>query len=114
MQSYSLPDESSETLDVWEEGEVVDVDLKELCFDQRLRLGVGIGWSFTEYEALDEDFHTRGARQEEQITVIRKLWTEELSSPFRAAGIPSIASVSILVLRARFPFGLAADLASRS
>jgi probable F420-dependent oxidoreductase len=44
----------------------------------RLRLGVGIGWNFTEYEALNEDFHTRGARQEEQITVLRKLWTEEL------------------------------------
>ncbi len=44
----------------------------------RLRLGVGVGWNFTEYEALNEDFHNRGLRQEEQITVLRKLWTEEL------------------------------------
>ena len=44
----------------------------------RLRLGVGVGWNFTEYEALNEDFHTRGARQEEQIVVLRKLWTEDL------------------------------------
>ena len=44
----------------------------------RLRLGVGAGWNFTEYEALNEDFHTRGARQEEQIVVLRKLWTEDL------------------------------------
>lgn len=50
----------------------------DLLSGQRFRLGVGVGWNFTEYEALNEDFHTRGARQEEQITVIRKLWTEEL------------------------------------
>lgn len=42
----------------------------------RLRLGVGIGWNFTEYEALNEDFHTRGRRIEEQIAVLRRLWTE--------------------------------------
>lgn len=50
----------------------------DLLSGQRLRLGVGVGWNFTEYEALNEDFHTRGARQEEQIGVLRKLWTEEL------------------------------------
>jgi probable F420-dependent oxidoreductase len=44
----------------------------------RLRLGVGIGWNFTEYEALGEDFHTRGARTAEQIEVLRRLWTEPL------------------------------------
>src|SRR5439155_6273864 len=42
----------------------------------RLRLGVGIGWNYVEYEALKEDFHTRGRRVTEQIAVIRKLWTE--------------------------------------
>ncbi|MER3631967.1 MAG: hypothetical protein C4325_07260 [Blastocatellia bacterium] len=36
----------------------------------RLRLGVGIGWNFTEYEALNEDFHTRGRRIAEQIAVL--------------------------------------------
>ena len=55
--------------------QAADVDLLS---GQRLRLGVGIGWNFTEYEALNEDFHTRGARQEEQITVLRKLWAEDL------------------------------------
>jgi len=44
----------------------------------RLRLGVGVGWNFTEYEALNEDFGTRGLRQEEQIALLRRLWTEEL------------------------------------
>jgi probable F420-dependent oxidoreductase len=46
----------------------------------RLRLGVGIGWNAVEYEALGEDFHTRGARIEEQIEVMRLLWTEEVVS----------------------------------
>jgi probable F420-dependent oxidoreductase len=50
----------------------------DLLSGQRLRLGVGVGWNFTEYESLNEDFNTRGRRQEEQITVLRKLWTEEL------------------------------------
>jgi probable F420-dependent oxidoreductase len=42
----------------------------------RLRLGVGIGWNEVEFEALGEDFHNRGKRFEEQIEVLRKLWTE--------------------------------------
>lgn len=46
----------------------------------RFRLGVGVGWNHAEYESLGEDFHTRGARQEEQIEVLRRLWTEPLVS----------------------------------
>ncbi len=42
----------------------------------RLRLGVGIGWNYVEYEALGQDFKTRGAREEEQIGLLRRLWTE--------------------------------------
>jgi probable F420-dependent oxidoreductase len=44
----------------------------------RLRLGIGLGWNHVEYEALGEDFHTRGRRVEEQVEVLRKLWTEPL------------------------------------
>ena len=44
----------------------------------RLRLGVGIGWNAMEYEALNENFHDRGKRSEEQITVLRALWTQEV------------------------------------
>ena len=44
----------------------------------RLRLGVGIGWNDVEYEALAEDFHNRGRRSEEQIEVMRALWTQDL------------------------------------
>jgi probable F420-dependent oxidoreductase len=42
----------------------------------RLRLGVGVGWNHVEYDALGQDFHTRGRRQEEQIDLLRRLWTE--------------------------------------
>ena len=43
----------------------------------RMRLGVGIGWNHVEYEALGENFRNRGRRAEEQIAVMRRLWTEE-------------------------------------
>lgn len=44
----------------------------------RLRLGVGTGWNAVEYEALNENFHNRGKRSEEQIEVMRALWTQEV------------------------------------
>ena len=44
----------------------------------RLRLGIGIGWNPVEYEALGQDFRTRGRRCEEQIAVLRQLWTQEI------------------------------------
>lgn len=44
----------------------------------RLRLGIGIGWNAVEYEALSENFHDRGRRSEEQIDLLRKLWTNDL------------------------------------
>jgi probable F420-dependent oxidoreductase len=44
----------------------------------RLRLGIGVGWNPVEYEALGEDFHNRGRRCEEQIAVLRALWTQEV------------------------------------
>lgn len=42
----------------------------------RFRLGVGIGWNRVEFEALGQDFTTRGRRFEEQIALMRRLWTE--------------------------------------
>jgi probable F420-dependent oxidoreductase len=44
----------------------------------RLRFGVGLGWNQVEYEGLNEDFHTRGRRIEEQVELLRRLWTEPL------------------------------------
>jgi len=40
----------------------------------RVRLGVGVGWQESEYEALGEDFHTRGARMDEAIRLLRAYW----------------------------------------
>lgn len=44
----------------------------------RLRLGVGIGWNHVEYAALNQDFRTRGRRCEEQVALLRRLWSEPL------------------------------------
>lgn len=43
----------------------------------RLRLGIGTGWNDVEYEALGENFHNRGKRQEEQVALMRELWTKD-------------------------------------
>jgi probable F420-dependent oxidoreductase len=42
----------------------------------RLRLGIGVGWNPVEYAALGQDWHVRGRRQAEQITLMNRLWTE--------------------------------------
>src|SRR5712692_2723931 len=42
----------------------------------KLRLGIGIGWNAVEYEGLGMDFRNRGRRFEEQIQVMRPLWTK--------------------------------------
>jgi probable F420-dependent oxidoreductase len=49
----------------------------DLLTGGKFRLGVGIGWNRVEYEALGQDFSTRGKRLEEQITLLRRLWTEQ-------------------------------------
>jgi probable F420-dependent oxidoreductase len=48
----------------------------DLLTDGRFRLGVGIGWNTVEYEALGKDFSNRGVRSEEQVALLRRLWTE--------------------------------------
>jgi probable F420-dependent oxidoreductase len=48
----------------------------DLLSHERLRLGVGIGWNYVEYDALGQDFARRGARADEQIGLLRRLWTE--------------------------------------
>jgi len=44
----------------------------------RFRLGVGVGWNKPEFTALGENFHDRGMRIEEQVQVLRALWTNPL------------------------------------
>ncbi len=43
----------------------------------RFRLGVGSGWNQLEYQALGVPFEERGARQEAQVKLLRRLWAEE-------------------------------------
>src|SRR3954468_3053673 len=52
----------------------------DLLTEGRLRLGVGLGWNAVEYEALGKDFHDRGRRMDEQIALLRRLWTESTVS----------------------------------
>jgi probable F420-dependent oxidoreductase len=42
----------------------------------RLRLGVGVGWNPVEYDALGEDWKTRGRKQEEQVQLLKRYWCE--------------------------------------
>ena len=53
--------------------QATDIDLLS---GGRLRLGVGVGWNYVEFEALGQNFHSRGARLSEQIVLIRRLWAE--------------------------------------
>lgn len=50
----------------------------DLLSQGRLRLGMGIGWNWVEYEALGQDFRVRGRRIEEQVDLLRQLWTQPL------------------------------------
>ena len=50
----------------------------DLLSGGRLILGVGNGWNHVEYEALGEDFRTRGRRLDEQLRLMRRLWTQPL------------------------------------
>ena len=50
----------------------------DLLSGGRFRLGVGVGWNHVEYDSLGQDFRTRGVREEEQIELLRRLWTEPL------------------------------------
>jgi probable F420-dependent oxidoreductase len=43
----------------------------------KLRFGVGLGWNAVEYEALGKDFTNRGRRIEEQVALLRRLWSED-------------------------------------
>jgi probable F420-dependent oxidoreductase len=42
----------------------------------KFRLGIGVGWNHVEFEGLNEEFSNRGKRVEEQVELMRRLWTE--------------------------------------
>ena len=47
----------------------------DLLSGGRFRLGIGVGWNPEEFRALGMDFKNRGARVEEQVVTLRKLWS---------------------------------------
>jgi probable F420-dependent oxidoreductase len=52
----------------------------DLLSGERLRFGIGVGWNYVEYDALGQEFATRGARADEQIELMRRYWDESLVS----------------------------------
>lgn len=48
----------------------------DLLTSGKFRLGVGVGWNRVEFDALDQDFTTRGRRSGEQVELMRALWTQ--------------------------------------
>ncbi len=48
----------------------------DLLTGGRFRLGIGLGWNAVEYEALGKNFADRGRRMDEQVELLRRLWTE--------------------------------------
>src|SRR5205814_928683 len=81
----------------------------------RLRLGIGIGWNYVEYDALGEDFHTRGRRVEEQVEVLRKLWTQPLVTYRGTQHVIDNAGLNPMPIQRPIPiwFGGAAEPALR-
>jgi len=77
----------------------------------RLRLGIGIGWNYVEYDSLGQDFKTRGRRTEEQIAVLRKLWSQPLVTHQSAHHVIDNAGINPLPVQRPIPiwFGGAAD-----
>jgi len=49
----------------------------QILSEGRLRLGLGTGWNWVEYDALGADFGRRGAVLDEQVVLLRRLWTED-------------------------------------
>jgi len=81
----------------------------------RLRLGIGLGWNYVEYDALGEKFQTRGRRIAEQVEVLRKLWTQPLVTHRSAGFIIDNAGVNPMPIQRPIPiwFGGGAEPALR-
>jgi probable F420-dependent oxidoreductase len=72
------------------------VSTLELLAPGRVRLGVGIGWNDVEYRGLDVDFASRAMRIEEQIPLLRRLWSESVLSHNGPSGVIDAAGITPL------------------
>ncbi len=79
----------------------------------RFRLGVGIGWNPVEFEALGMNFKDRARRFEEQIDLMRRLWTEPVVSYQGAYHTVTAAGLNPLPVQRPIPIwiGASADTA---
>ena len=72
----------------------------------RFRLGVGVGWNAVEYDALGEDFSTRGRRLDEQVAVLRSLWTDRSVTAEVGTGGERVIGAGIAPLPVQRPIPL--------
>jgi probable F420-dependent oxidoreductase len=81
----------------------------------RMRLGIGIGWNRVEYDALGESFENRGVRSEEQVELLRALWTEQAVTFFGRWHQVDNAGINPLPVRRPIPvwFGGSAEATLR-
>jgi probable F420-dependent oxidoreductase len=75
----------------------------------RLRLGVGVGWNWVEFEALGMSFKDRGKRVEEQIALLRRLWTERSVTLDGTWHHVDRAGINPLPIRRPIPLWMGAD-----
>jgi probable F420-dependent oxidoreductase len=81
----------------------------DVLSEGRLRLGVGVGWNTVEFEAMGEPFANRGQRIEEQLEVMRRLWTSELVTyAGRWHRVPD-AGINPLPVRGSIPVWMGGD-----
>jgi probable F420-dependent oxidoreductase len=87
----------------------------DLLTGGRLRLGVGLGWNAVEYEALGKSFADRGRRSEEQIALLRRLWTEQTVTHEGAHERVTGAGIAPMPVQRPIPvwFGAASERAFR-
>src|SRR3984893_4337004 len=75
-----IPDFSTQVL-ILAQRQTVLVAKQAACLDVlsggRFRLGIGVGWNEVEFVGLNENFHNRGRRSEEQVQVMQALWANQ-------------------------------------
>ncbi len=85
----------------------------DLLSGGRLRLGIGVGWNPVEYEALNRNFHDRGRRSEEQIALLRALWTQPVVNFKRRWHRVTYAGLNPLPVQRPIPIWLGAGSGAR-
>jgi probable F420-dependent oxidoreductase len=80
----------------------------------KLRLGVGIGWNKVEYEALGEDFHRRGRVLDEQIDLMKRLWTEPVVTSSGSRHHVEAAGLAPMPVQRPIPIWLGAEHAEKA